>query len=84
MGIFGGTFDPVHWGHLLIAESALSQIVLEQVIWVPSPSPHYRKAAPVEHRWEMVERAIADNPSFIIAPESVRRATSSYSIDTFG
>ena len=68
IGIFGGTFDPVHWGHLLIAESALSQIKLDRVIWVTTPNPHYKQAVPFEHRLEMVQMAIADHPGFTIFP----------------
>jgi nicotinate-nucleotide adenylyltransferase len=82
MGIFGGTFDPVHWGHLLIAESAFSQMALTQVIWVPNPSPHYRKATPFEHRWEMVQRAITDHPGFTIYPSLANSSTPAYAIHT--
>lgn len=64
MAIFGGTFDPVHWGHLLIAETALSQMALERVIWVPTPCPPNKQATIFEHRLEMVQRAIADHPAF--------------------
>lgn len=82
MGIFGGTFDPVHWGHLLIAESALSQMGLEQVIWVPNPYPHYKQASPFEHRFEMVARAINNHPAFTIFPSLANRSTPSYAIQT--
>lgn len=46
----GGTFDPVHWGHLLIAETALSQADQNQVIWVPSPCPPHKQAVISKHR----------------------------------
>lgn len=82
MGISGGTFDPVHWGHLLIAESALCQGDLEQVIWVPNPQPHYKLAALFEHRLEMVQRAIADHPAFSISPVAANPSTPYYAIQT--
>lgn len=82
IGIFGGTFDPVHWGHLLIAKSAMSQAALEQVIWVPTPHPHYRQAAQFEHRLAMVQRAIAFCPTFTTAAIKSAPATSTYAIHT--
>lgn len=82
MGIFGGTFDPVHWGHLLIAESALCQGDLEQVIWVPNPQPHYKLAALFEHRLEMVQTAIADHSAFSISPIAANPSTPYYAIQT--
>ncbi len=82
IGIFGGTFDPVHWGHLLIAESGLCQVDLDRVIWIPNPCPHYRQATLFEHRLEMVQRAIADNPTFIISPSATDRSAPAYAIQT--
>lgn len=76
VAILGGTFDPVHWGHLLIAETALSQVALEQVIWVPARCPPHKLAAKFEHRLEMVQRAIADHPAFVISPLAANRGTS--------
>ena len=49
LAIFGGTFDPVRWGHLLVAETALHQISLEQVIWIPSLNPPHKQLALFEH-----------------------------------
>lgn len=83
VGILGGTFDPVHWGHLLIAEAAVSQAGLKQVIWVPTHSPRYKQATLFADRWQMVQMAIADNPTFKIAPASVNSTESSYAIQTF-
>lgn len=82
LGIFGGTFDPVHYGHLLIAESALDSVALEQVIWVPTPHPHYRQAARFEHRLAMVQRAIANHPAFTIAPIAANCSATTYAIHT--
>ncbi len=76
VAILGGTFDPVHWGHLLIAETALSQVPLEQVIWVPARCPPHKLAAKFEHRLEMVQRAITDHPAFVISPLAANRGTS--------
>ena len=80
VGIFGGTFDPIHWGHLLIAETALNQVALEQVIWVPTLRPHYRQATQFEHRLAMVQRAIGDRPAFTTVPSTADCST--YAINT--
>lgn len=82
LAIFGGTFDPVHWGHLVVAQTALDQVPLEQVIWVPSQNPPHKQAALFEHRLEMVQRAIADNPEFTVSLVEKSRSTPSYAIDT--
>ena len=74
LAIFGGTFDPVHWGHLLIAETALSQVSVEQVIWIPNRCPPHKQAAVFEHRLEMVQRAISDRPAFASLPGEDSRA----------
>jgi nicotinate-nucleotide adenylyltransferase len=82
VAIFGGTFDPVHWGHLLLAETALNQVALERVLWIPSPNPPHKVAAEFEHRAAMVKLAIADNPAFAAVPTALNRPGTSYGIDT--
>lgn len=82
IGIFGGTFDPVHWGHLLIAECAMSEVELDRVIWVTTPEPHYKQAVPFEHRLEMVQMAIADHPGFTIFRSQCQVSTRSYAFQT--
>jgi nicotinate-nucleotide adenylyltransferase len=82
IAIFGGTFDPVHWGHLILAETALHQVPLEYVIWVPSLNPPHKQATSFEHRIEMLQLAIEDNPSFTISLVEVNRSGTSYAIDT--
>lgn len=82
LGIFGGTFDPVHWGHLLIAESALHQVPLEQVIWVPSFNPPHKTAARFEHRVAMLQQSIADNPGFSLSRVEENRPGTSFAINT--
>lgn len=82
VAILGGTFDPVHWGHLLIAETGLSQATLDQVIWVPDRCPPHKRAAVFEHRLEMVRLAIADHPAFAISSGAINHSGPSYAIQT--
>ncbi|MBW4562234.1 MAG: nicotinate (nicotinamide) nucleotide adenylyltransferase [Mojavia pulchra JT2-VF2] len=82
LAIFGGTFDPVHWGHLLVAETALHQVPVEQVIWVPSLHPPHKQAAVFGHRLEMLKRATNDNPAFTVSLVEVNRSGKSYAINT--
>jgi len=82
LGIFGGTFDPVHWGHLLVAEGACSQVGLERVIWVVNSRPHYKRSTSFQHRWEMLRQAIADRSDFAIAPDSDNFLNATYASQT--
>ncbi|MBD2667055.1 putative nicotinate-nucleotide adenylyltransferase 1 [Richelia sinica FACHB-800] len=82
LAIFGGTFDPIHWGHLLLAETALNQVPLEQVIWVPSRNPPHKQAALFQQRVEMLQLAIQDNPGFTLSLIEGSRPGTSYAINT--
>ncbi len=82
LAIFGGTFDPIHWGHLLVAETALHQASIEKVIWVPSLNPPHKEAALFEHRVQMLQLAIKDNPAFTISLIETNRSGTSYAINT--
>jgi nicotinate-nucleotide adenylyltransferase len=85
LGIMGGTFDPIHYGHLAIAEEAKEQFNLKRVIFIPCGHPPHKKAYPVsnpEDRYEMTRLAIADNRHFEIARIEIDRTGLSYSIDT--
>lgn len=85
IAIFGGTFDPVHWGHLLAAETAASQFNLDRVIWVPDRSPPHKwrpDLASFERRREMLALAIADRPDFLLSPPEANPSGSSFAIDT--
>ncbi|MDZ7961675.1 MAG: nicotinate (nicotinamide) nucleotide adenylyltransferase [Aulosira sp. DedQUE10] len=82
LAIFGGTFDPVHWGHLLVAQTALHQVPVEQIIWVPSLNPPYKQAAAFEHRLEMLSLATKDNPAFTVSLVEVNTPETSYAINT--
>lgn len=85
IGIFGGTFNPVHYGHLIIAENACAQYQLEQVIFLPTGhAPHkpYMGSNMSMHRCRMVELAIADNPKFTISHREIRRTSVNYTYRT--
>ncbi len=80
--ILGGTFDPVHWGHLVLAETALSQLDLEMVIWVPARRPPHKRGLTYEHRRLMVEIAIAGNSAFVLKDTKTSHAEPEYAIST--
>jgi nicotinate-nucleotide adenylyltransferase len=85
LALYGGTFDPVHTGHLIIASDALEKLQLDRLIFIPAAiSPHKQHTAPVapEMRMEMVRAAISGEPQFEVSDIELRRAAPSYSIDT--
>lgn len=85
LGIFGGTFDPPHLGHLILAEEARYQFDLEKILWVVTPQPPHKqnqKITFVDKRIEMVQAAINDNDGFVYSDVEVRRAPPYYSVDT--
>jgi nicotinate-nucleotide adenylyltransferase len=84
-GILGGTFDPIHHGHLAIAEAAREELGLERVLFVPAGRPPHRAHAPgasAEDRAAMVGLAIADAPAFALSRLELDRAGPSYTVDT--
>jgi len=85
IGVLGGTFDPIHNGHLAIAEEARARLNLAQVLFVPAGRPRLRKTDPVaatEQRVQMVCLALADKPYFKISTIEVERAGHSHMVDT--
>ena len=84
IGILGGTFDPIHYGHLRLAEELAGTLKLDQVRFVPSGTPPHRAAPAVaaEHRLAMVELAAAGNPRFSVDGRELRRAGPGYTFDT--
>lgn len=85
VGVFGGTFDPIHLGHLAVAEEVGAKLRLDEVIFVPAGQPWLkadRPVSPAVHRMEMVALAIADNPSFKISSIEVDRPGPTYTVDT--
>jgi len=84
LGVFGGTFDPIHYGHLRLAEDMADALGLERVRFVPAGQPPHR-AAPrtaARHRLEMVRRAVAGNPRFELDARELERDAPSYTVDT--
>jgi nicotinate-nucleotide adenylyltransferase len=85
IGILGGTFDPIHIGHLVVAEEARIKVGLNEVLFVPAGQPLLkpdRNITPADHRVEMVRRAIADNPHFKLCTLEIERPGPSYTVDT--
>jgi nicotinate-nucleotide adenylyltransferase len=84
IGIFCGTFNPIHLGHLLVAESARDQFHLAKVIFVTSPRPPHRNDTLLDaiERHDMVALAVADNPAFEASTIEIERSGPSYTIDT--
>lgn len=85
IGIYGGTFDPIHFGHLLLAESCRDACRLDQVIFVPARvSPHKLDVvmAPIRARLEMLELALAGFPEFRVSRVEVDRQGPSFTVDT--
>jgi nicotinate-nucleotide adenylyltransferase len=84
IGLFGGTFNPVHIGHLRCAEEIREQFALDRVVFVPAFMPPHKRQPTVapHHRCEMTRLAIADNPCFELSDIELRREGNSYSHDT--
>src|SRR5215213_10199755 len=85
IGIMGGTFDPIHVGHLAIAEEAREALALDRVLFVPAGQPPHkppRSVSRVDDRVAMVQLAIADNPAFELSMVEVEREGPSFTVDT--
>jgi nicotinate-nucleotide adenylyltransferase len=87
LGLFGGSFDPIHLGHLLLAESAREQCRLDQVWFLPAAVPPHkldRQLTPGEKRIEMLELAIGGHPDFSVSSHEIDRGGVSYTVRTLG
>lgn len=85
IGVIGGTFDPIHIGHLIVAEQVRTRLGLDQMIFVPAGMPPHKLdqiVTPAQQRFEMVQLAIADNPHFASSRIDMERLGPSYTVDT--
>ncbi|PWH11885.1 MAG: nicotinate (nicotinamide) nucleotide adenylyltransferase [Anaerolineae bacterium] len=85
IGVFGGTFDPPHLGHLILAAEAQAQLGLERVLWVLTPQPPHKPThplTPLTHRVAMVQRTIAENTCFELSTVEIERPGPHYTADT--
>ena len=85
IGVMGGTFDPVHLGHLAVAEEARARLNMAEIFFVPAGQPWLKAdtcISPAEHRVQMLRLAIADKAYFKLSTMEIERAGSSYAVDT--
>ena len=85
VGLMGGSFNPIHVGHLMAAEGVREALALERVVFVPARIPPHKppaQLAPAEDRFRMVALAIADNPALEVSDIELKRAGPSYTVDT--
>jgi len=85
LGIMGGTFDPIHIGHLITAEIVRTECRLDKVLFIPAGSPPHKQGqmiTPAAHRYLMTVMATVSNPCFEVLPMEIERSGPSYTIDT--
>jgi nicotinate-nucleotide adenylyltransferase len=85
LGIFGGTFDPPHLGHLILAAESCDQLALTHLLWVLTPTPPHKLKQPItplEHRLSMLQLLIADEPRFELSRIEMERHGPHYTLDT--
>jgi nicotinate-nucleotide adenylyltransferase len=85
IGVMGGTFDPIHKGHLFVAEEVRVRLNLDEVLFVPASKPWLKANSPItaaEHRIQMVQLAIAAEPCFKLSTVEMERSGPSYTVDT--
>jgi nicotinate-nucleotide adenylyltransferase len=83
IGLLGGSFDPIHHGHLQLARDALKHLPIAEVRFVPAAQPWQKKAmTPAEHRAKMVQLAIEDEPRFVLDMREIERGGTTFTIDT--
>lgn len=85
IGVFGGTFDPPHLGHLILAAEALSQLGLDRLLWVLTPDPPHKPEQPITpllDRLAMLRLSLADEPRFEICEVEIKRPGPHYTVET--
>jgi len=85
LGIFGGTFNPIHYGHLIVAEEVRKRLRLDRIIFMPSGNPPLKdtELAGARHRYKMVKLAASKNRAFAVSDIEYKKKGKSYSVDTF-
>jgi len=84
-GVLGGSFNPIHYGHLLLADEVLEALALDRILFVPAGVPPHKSPAllaPAEDRFAMVKLAVAGRPRFEVSDIELRRAGPSYTVET--
>jgi len=85
IGIFGGTFDPPHLGHLILAVESLYQLELDRVLFVLTPNPPHKQGqsvSPVEQRLQLLQNLVDEEPAFVASCVDIDRASPHYAVDT--
>jgi len=83
IGVMGGTFDPIHHGHLVAASEVAQSLGLDEVLFVPTGAPSYKAdVTPAEHRYLMTVIATASNPSFTVSRVDIDRPGPTFTVDT--
>ena len=85
VGVFGGSFNPIHFGHLLLADEICEALRLDRVLFVPAAVPPHKPAAELasaEHRYRMTALAVREHPRFAVSDIELRREGPSYTVDT--
>jgi nicotinate-nucleotide adenylyltransferase len=85
IGVFGGTFDPPHFGHMALAEATQTALELDEVVWMPAfqnPLKQKGGSSPAKARLEMVRLAVANRPSMAVSDAEISRRGPSYAVDT--
>ena len=85
IGIFGGTFDPPHLGHLIVAQEVRDKLKLDRIFFIPASLPPHKKKVRISeafHRLRMVQLATQDNPNFKVLDLELKREGHSYTVDT--
>ncbi|MFI5326459.1 MAG: nicotinate-nucleotide adenylyltransferase [Candidatus Rokuibacteriota bacterium] len=85
VGVFGGSFNPIHFGHLLVADEVCEALRLDRLLLVPAAQPPHKPAAelaPAAHRYQMTALAVREHPRFEVSDVEIKRSGPSYTVDT--
>lgn len=85
LGVYGGTFDPIHAGHLVIARGVVERCALDRLLFVPSARPPHKRGhavAPPDERYRMAQLAARNDPRFEVSDAEIKRPGLSYTVDT--